>query len=127
MYLNQLGGNLFEESSTELVETYNFHRQIHPDKLFCDACPPCDYTFNLMCRATEAGYSAVTFSFDDLYLLNELQLQAESGGSRCEVKEPFSYYIEVSKDAETWVCVINHSRCKCYALQKLHFPKQAAR
>ena len=118
---------MFEDSSTELLETYNFHRQIHPDKVFSDVCSPCEFTFSLMCRASEAGYSAITFKFDDLYLLNELRLQAESGGSRCEVKEPFSYYVEVSKDEEKWVCVVNHSRCKCYALQQLYFPKQAAR
>ena len=122
-----LGGNLFRDDSTELLETFNFHRQVHPDKVFGEFCAPCYYTFNLLCRASEAGYSAITFKFDDLYLLNELQLQAESGGPRCGVKEPFSYLIEVSKDGEKWVCVANYSRCKCYSLQWIHFPKQAAR
>ena len=122
-----VGGNLFEEDSTELMETHNFHRQIHPDRVFGEVCAPCKYTFQLICRATEAGYSAITFKFNDLYLINELHIQAESGGQRCEVKEPFSYLVEVSKDGERWVCVTNHSRCKCYSLQQLYFPKQAAR
>ena len=125
--LPHLGGNLFQEISTELLETHNFHRQIHPDKVFGDSCPPYLYTFQLICRATEAGYSAITFQFDDLFLINELQIQTEGGGQRCGVKEPFSYLIEVSKDGDSWVCIVNHSRCKCYSLQWLHFPKQAAR
>lgn len=65
--------------------------------------------------------------FDDIYLINELQIQAERCGEPHEVKEPFSYYVEVSKDGDNWMCVVNHARIKCYALQKLYFPKQAAR
>ena len=121
------GGNLFEANTTELRETCNFHREVHPDYVIGEFCSPCYYTFRLMVRASEAPYSAISFKFDDTYLINELQIQAESSGEPCEVKEPFSYYLEVSKDGERWVCVVNHARVKCYSLQKLHFPKQAAR
>ena len=122
-----LGGNLFKITSTELFETWNFHREISPDKVIGEFCPPFDFTFKLLCRAKDAGCSAIMFKFDDLYLINELRIKAESSGNKCEVKEPFSYLVEVSKDGEKWVGVVNHSRCKCYALQQLHFPKQAAR
>jgi hypothetical protein len=126
-YCTHSGGNLFEAKTTELHETWNFHREVDSDKVIGEFCSPCYYTFRLMVRASEAPYSAIWFEFDDIYLINELQIQAESCGEPCEVKEPFSYYVEVSKDGESWMCVVNHARIKCYALQKLHFPKQAAR
>lgn len=128
-YCTHTGGNLFEAKTTELREAWNFHHEVDPDKVIGEFCSPCYYTFRLMVRASEAPYSAIWFEFDDVYLINELQIQAESchSGEPCEVKEPFSYYVEVSKDGENWMCVVNHARIKCYALQKLHFPKQTAR
>ena len=123
------GENLFDMKTTELRQTWNYHREVHPDKVIGEFCSPRYCIFKLMAKASEVPYSAILFEFGDLYLINELQIQARSGGeaTQSKVNDPFSYYVEVSKDGKQWVCVVNHARIKCYSLQKLHFPKQAAR
>lgn len=73
------------------------------------------------------------FTFQDLYLINELKFEGyphswpEEDEIKPKVKEPFCYTVEMSKDLLQWVTVVDHSKCKCYATQQLYFPKQAAR
>lgn len=87
-------------------------------------------------------YSAITLKFDETYVINQLTFDArplvwEDSTPLCgepeemaynhEIKNPYMYVLEVSKNGSDWSVVIDHSICKCYFTQELHFPRHAAR
>lgn len=131
-YIPTAHDNLFADAATRIQDFENFLDKIHRD-CFGEAFQgiPSDYLFHILSRATLRN-TFVTLVFSNVYLINELKFVAYSdtwGEDRRyeEVKEPYSFKVEVSKDELTWTTVTDHSMCKCYFIQQLYFPKQAAR
>ena len=72
--------------------------------------------------------TSITVEFDEIYLINELKLEAwgvaVQPGKR---RDPFCYVVDVSKDDFQWIRVIDYSYLRCYSTQQLYFPKQAVK
>ena len=75
------------------------------------------------------NYSAITFDFGMLYLMNHIKFdgQPEFSEDQAEKKNPFMYKLQVSKDGLVWDTVVDHSICKTYHTQDLYFPTKAAK
>ena len=51
---------------------------------------------------------------------------AELGNNKhSEIRHPYLYILEVSRDGHDWTTVIDHSICKCYFTQELYFPRHS--
>ncbi len=122
--------NLFADAATTIENYENFSLKVHPD-FYGEAFrgKPSDYKFYILSRASHK-VSSITLMLCDVFLVNKLKFEAYSDswredGNFDEIKEPFSYKIEVSKDSNSWMTVIDHSNCKCYFTQQLYFPRKA--
>lgn len=134
--------NLFDDRSTSLTDCTNFRVSIEP-KMFgkIDVVLPRHQEFTLTSNAADT-YSTITFKFDDVYVVNQVTFGGwptvwEDSGTygmgtsdwayEHEIRNPYLYILEVSKDGASWSAVIDHSICKCYCIQDLFFPRHAAR
>ncbi len=147
-YLNVIyaGLNLFDDPSTRLCGSSNYKVSIVPEMFGkVDVELPCHLEFTLQSDASYTN-SIIEFQFDDIYIINQLKFDAkpsvwseyydqtvarssgspESNGDE-DIKNPYLYIVQVSKDASDWSTVIDHSICKCYFTQQLYFPRHAAK
>ena len=107
-----------------------------------DVVLPRHQEFTLMSNPTDVVYSTITFKFDDVYVINQVTFGGwptvwEDSGTyetgtpdwayEHEIRNPYMYVLEVSKDGVNWSAVIDHSICKCYCIQDLFFPRHAVR
>jgi hypothetical protein len=138
-FSSHIGFDLFEDPSTSLEECSNFNVTIDSE-LFgkIDVKLPCHQEFTLMFPAPDV-HSAIVFQFADLYVINQVTFVAwplvwdDDGGwaegsmYANDLKNPYMYILEVSKDGSNWTTVIDHSICKCYYNQDLYFPRHATK
>ena len=131
--------NLFEDPTTSVHECENFKLSIIPQyfgKL--DVELPCHREFTLLTDAYGIC-SLITFKFSDVCVINQVMFDARPFvWDDCsddpvdvaydkDIRKPYLYVLEVSKDGVSWTTVIDHSVCKCYCTQELYFPRHAAR
>ncbi len=122
--------NLFADVDTKIKSFENFKLK---NKCVGEAFrgfPSC-YSFYLLSRASHK-LSCITITLSDQFLVNELKFSAytDSWGEEGmieQVKEPFSYKIELSNDLDSWKTVVDNSNYKCYFTQQLYFQRRSAR
>ena len=75
------------------------------------------------------NFSAITFDFGMPYFMNHIKFDGEPEASEdpAELRNPFMYKLQVSKDGSVWDTVVDHSICKSYHTQDLYFPTKAAK
>ncbi len=117
-----VASNLFD--FTCKVEVSNFAMR--------GSMPPNSLDFRLSTDAPSCVESAITFRFENLYLINHLKFEgvpvSQSNTEKLgELRNPFLYVVDVSADNERWMRVMDHSICKCYFSQSLFFPCVAVR
>lgn len=132
----KVGMNLFESPSTTLKECSNFRVSIVPDMFGkVDVELPCHLEFTLSSHASQ-NLSFIHFEFDDIYVINHVKFDGrpltwessiENAEYDHEIKNPYSYILQVSRDGANWSTVIDHSIYKCYFTQDLYFPNIATK
>ena len=131
--------NLFEDPSCTLNTYSNFKVSIIPEVFGkIDVELPIHLELTLMSQASLTP-SVISFEFDDVYIIDQFVFDARallwqdqsfdhsSVTPEEEIKNPYMYMLQVSKDGSKWTTIIDHSIFKCYFTQYLYFPRHAAR
>ena len=121
--------NLFTERGSKLLTYTNYLLDIVsvPEKRGNWLCVS-DLLFTLASSANN-NPAYITVKFDDMYIVNHVMFEGYPDRSCTRNAEneqtPFCYQVWVSKDGDDWITIINYSRLKCYAKQRLFFAKMA--
>jgi hypothetical protein len=121
--------NLFQESGSKLLTCTNYLLDIVPEKGDNWSCVS-DFLFSLACPANN-NPACITVKFDDMYIVNQVTFDGYADRSCTRNAEnertPFCYQVWVSTDGNQWITILDYSRLKCYARQRLFFAKMAIR